>query len=515
MTLAAGTIGAALLGPTEVRAGSAPCVLRTTRRPTLQRVRITVEAEGNVALADNPIASREVTLRMPMKATATLDYEQQLITANTRDLAERNFVAGQLGDIVGTTRHYHEATSRGITGRRSFEHVLGDSVRDIETIRSEMDRLTIARDGLLSAEEAELLDLPVDSTNLEAWLPHDGVVVGDTYSIAEADLLQVLQLDTVDSTSVAGKVTAIQTDQATIEIEGRLSGSVRGVLTDMRLVGKMNYNRVEGLCDWLAIAIHETRGVGLAGPGLDVSATVKMIRRSMKRPVKLATLSPSQQNAWVSDHVPTVDPTRTWLRHRSRHLDFEVLMSRDWRLMSDVPGAAMMRMVRDDRSIAQCDVKRLPDLPAGSQLTLAAFSDDVRQTLGDQLDQLDSADQRISAGGLRVLRVSAAGQASGVPIRWLVLHLSNDQGRRLLATFTMQANQRPTFGAADEQWADSLTLLDGIGRNESTQTASHRETSNPVGDQLQYEPIRAASASAHTRSASAPPAATASPSDRR
>ena len=140
-------------------------------------------------------------------------------------------------------------------------------------------------------------------------------------------------------------------------------------------------------------------------------------------------------------------------------------MDRRWRTMKDVPGAAMMRMIEDDRSIAQCDFRPLVDLQPGAQWTLEAFQADVKQTLGEQLSDLIEADQRVSESGLRVLRVTAQGSVEGVPIQWIVLHFSDDSGRRVLATFTMEGDHVEVFAGSDMQLASTLRFTELPDRN--------------------------------------------------
>ena len=136
-----------------------------------------------------------------------------------------------------------------------------------------------------------------------------------------------------------------------------------------------------------------------------------------------------------------------------------MIMDRRWRMMTDLRGNAMLRMIENDRSIAQCNLRTLARLEPGKQWTLEAFEQDVRRTLGNEMEDLLEADQRLSASGLRVLRVVAQGAVEGVPIRWIMFHFSDDSGRRLLATFTMSSDSVESFMSSDAQFADSFRFL--------------------------------------------------------
>ena len=174
------------------------------------------------------------------------------------------------------------------------------------------------------------------------------------------------------------------------------------------------------------MAVHETREIGKAEPGFDVAATIKMVRKPLDQTIALAAATAEFD---VTGPIPS---DRLYVDLRSDELGVSVLMDRRWRMMNDVPGAAMMRMIENDRSIAQCDFRPLVGPQPGAQWTLEAFQADVKQTLGEQLSDLIEADQRVSEAGLRVLRVTAQGSVEGVPIQWIVLHFSDDSGRRVL-----------------------------------------------------------------------------------
>jgi hypothetical protein len=94
--------------------------------------------------------------------------------------------------------------------------------------------------------------------------------------------------------------------------------------------------------------------------------------------------------------------------------------------------------------------------------------------LGDQLTGLVSADQQASDAGLRVMRVIARGAVENVPIQWVVLHFSDDSGRRVLATFTMEGDHVEAFAQADEQLMTSLRFIDSARRSTEVAASSDR-----------------------------------------
>ena len=147
-------------------------------------------------------------------------------------------------------------------------------------------------------------------------------------------------------------------------------------------------------------------------------------------------------------------------------------MDRNWRMMTDIPGAAMMRMIDEEQSIAQCDFIPLATLEAGQQWTLEALQQDVKKTLSEQLTGLVGADQQVSSNGLKVMRVVARGAVADVPIQWVVLHFSDDSGRRVLATFTMEGEHVEAFAGSDDQLISSLRFTSPNDPRDGDVTAS-------------------------------------------
>ena len=128
--------------------------------------------------------------------------------------------------------------------------------------------------------------------------------------------------------------------------------------------------------------------------------------------------------------------------------------------MKDQPESAMMRMVENDRSIGQCDIQAVPTPAKDEPWSLTAFESSIPILLGKQFMEMVESDEQTTATGTRVLRVVANGSAEGVPIRWVLMHLSDELGNQIVATFTMEGSNIDAFSSSDMQFAASLQFLD-------------------------------------------------------
>lgn len=425
----------------------------------LFRVRIAIEVEGNVHIAKNALVSRKTALRLPLKSEATLDYEERIRRPQGVDS----------GEVTFAERYYHEAESRSELNRNQRTATLRPSVRKTIVRRESLPEVIYGVDDYLQRDELDLLRVPVCSVALDLLLPEDRVSSGSEYEISREALVSVLNLTSIEASAVTAQIVTLGDTEARIQFRGKLDGSVDGVPTEIRVNGKLTFDRKLGVCTWLALGIHETREIAVAEPGFDVAATVKLVRRPLDRPVALAA-KPAPLD--VTEPIPE---DRLLVELASRQLGFVSLVDRRWRLMSDVPGSAMMRMIDLDRSIAQCDFRPLATLPAGTQWTLEAFQADVKRTLGEQFRELLEAEESLSPAGLRVLRVVAQGSVQGIPIQWVMYHFSDDSGRRLLGTVTLEAQNVATFAGADAQLAGTLRFSSPAGQ---TVEAAHPEVAS-------------------------------------
>ena len=469
-----GLVSRSALGESEP---SVPVTLTPSPEQDLMRVRIEMEMKGNVNVPSDPLVSRKSELTLPTNSKAVFDYEERY---------RRPAGADSSSEITAIERYYHEATSKGRLNKSESNYELRDSVRQTQVRRDRLPETIYSVDDYFTQDEISLLKVPVASSAVDQILPLEPVSVGDNYRPSEGALASLLNLSSVEASTVAVDVVEVNADDVKFQFKGKVEGSVDGVPTSIQTVGKLTFDRTINTCTWLVIAVHETREIGKAEPGFDVAATIRMVRQPLPKTVAL----PKQPAAMAI--VESVPQDRLYVEQQSQGVNVAAMMDRRWRMMSDMNGNSMLRMIENEQSIAQCNLRSLARLQPGKQWTLEAFQADVKQTLGNELNDLLQADQRVSATGLRVLRVVAQGSVEGVPIQWIMLHFSDDSGRRVLATFTMDSKMVDAFMASDAQFADSLRLLGSANAEEVAETGvADAEVANASNQVKSDNPPRA------------------------
>jgi len=406
----------------------------------LFRVRVELDIEGNVNVPKNALVSKEQSVQVPVRSNSVLDWEERII--------------GFAGDGSGQAaeRFYYAASSSGKVGKKDQGVTLRPQSQSVRVRRDNGQWVVYSADTYLDAQEIDLLKVPATSLALDAILPKVAVRVGDKYSPDREVLAKLLCLAAVDQTTVVGEVKSIDDSQAKIHLTGKVDGSINGVPTTIDLVAKLVFDREQAACTWLAMAIRENREIGKSEPGFDIAGTVRLVRKPIAAPVRLRATS-------AGDFEGSIPADRLFTEFSSSAVGYAVLMDRRWKIMTDAAGVSMMRMIEDDRGVAQVNFRPLGKLAAGAQLTLEAFVGESKLSMGDRFGEVLQSEEDVNAAGLRVLRVSIQGAVQDVPIQWVFLHFSDDEGRRLLATVTVANEHLDTYAGSDIQLGASLRFL--------------------------------------------------------
>ena len=452
------------IAPDVSRGADSSGVLLRSGNQDLYRIRMDVQMKGNVKLPGNPLISPDKTLKLPIDSQASFEYEERLHLPNTTGGVRTSSQAGQMktrGDrCIAAERYYHRAKAVSTLNKTQHSAQLRDSVRNTIVRHDSRPEQIYGVEDFFEREELELLHTPVSSMAIDQLLPVKPISIGSKYKVSADSMASVLNLTAVIACRVEAEVVAVTEKEVRIELRGDVDGAVDGVPTIVRTLGKLTFDRRLSSCTWLAMALHETREIGRAEPGFDVSATIKLLREPLKRTIALPT---------VVNKIDVSRPAATSLQFVSvisEELGLRVLMDRRWRMMKDQSEAAMMRMVKNDRNIGQCDIQHVPPPADGQPRSLTAFESSVQVLLGKQFGQIVESDELTTASGTRVLRVVANGSAEGVPIRWVLMHLSDTVGKQIVATFTMEGNNIDAFGSSDMQFASSIEFTESLSESE-------------------------------------------------
>jgi hypothetical protein len=260
-------------------------------------------------------------------------------------------------------------------------------------------------------------------------------------------------MDAVQDGKLTGKLTEVEGDRARVEFQGQLVGHDDGVRTAMEIRGKLNVDLPTRAVRWLAVGIGENRNASPAGPALKAQARL----RAVFEPADDAEELIDQRLEALDLAEQIANPGSLQLTYVSESAGFQIVHDRAWHPISERSGPVVLRRIEQGRVVAQCNISKLNRLPAGSELTLAQFEEEIRQALGTSFGSITESDASTTPQQLRQLRVTAGGTVSQVPIQWMYYHLNDDDGNRWSAVFTCEADRLEDFAGQDSALMNSLT----------------------------------------------------------
>lgn len=406
------------------------------------RSRLILELDGKLRIAEPDKTKKSPERTAEVKAKSTLDYE--------------DFVA------------FNESTSLPAAAARKYTEasvetwVAGHATS--QSLRSECYQVKVARhNGIwqqycesepLTTREVELLQSPINSLIIDQLLPEEPVQPLTKWKISEQVATELFGLDAVHVCSLEAQITQIENGVATIEFSGDLEASTQSVATRLSISGNLQAELASksAIVTWAGLVIKEKREISETEPGFEITARVRLIRKESDAP---ATTDIQQ----LLKIAQSDDPARWYLQLQSINGRYRMLADRRWKTIIDSGDEAILRLIQNNKVIAQCNVTRLPKLEPGRQLTVAGLQADIQRSLDKHFGSFVESSERVTPNGLRLVRAVVAGSSSDVPVQWVYAHLSNDSGRRVALVFTMSGEDAEAFAVADDQMLSSFELL--------------------------------------------------------
>jgi hypothetical protein len=417
---------------------------KKSAKSTMFRVRSLLELQGDVRLK-NQVASMErkngkqlIARTAPVRSTSTLDYDEQYV----------------LGDAQGDSclQYFHEAKTEVNVDGHVTKTQLRESCREIVKHSAAAGMITVAPSQPMFAAERDLVEGSLATMYLDAFLTEEQVSIGDKWNVDSQAAAKLLNLDAIHDGKITVCLVDLDKEKAHLAIEGKVSGSVRNVATEMVIDGKGTLDRRGGYVSWLALQTEETREIGEAEPGFKITATLRVLRAQIDAMTQGRTLNEALQDIpnWESAGI---------LQFQSDQGFYRFLADRRWTTYRDNGEEATLRFIVGNRRVAQCNIANLFDFEPGKQLSMEGFQSDLREVTSRAGHEILEASERLSSTKHRLLRVVVSGNVDGVPVRWIYYHVSNDAGRRLSMTFVFDETSLETFAEQDQQLAGTIELL--------------------------------------------------------
>lgn len=414
-------------------------VLKQTK---IYRNRMVMELRGNIEVREPLKEGRKKETRSaPIEAESTLDFEEHFAAADNAGLLQTSL------------RYFHEAKVENTVANAGSSLQLSDELKQVVARYSDSELLLFSPSGPLAPAEIDLLKMPCNTLAIHELLPLKPVQLNEKWTVPAASLQRLLSLDAIHKSDFTAFAKTHQGNRVDIEFNGDLTATANSVPTAIQVEGNMQIDLASNAITWVALVLKEKREISQSEPGFDITARIRLVRQ------------PQTESKYTSDINLTSmgnDKLAGLLMQRieSTRGRYQMLADRNWKVIHDNGQAAILRMIENDRVISQCNVHQVAKLDAGQQITLEAFQEEVRKSLDKNFQSFATSEERVSETGLRMLQITAVGEASELPVQWIFYHLSDDSGRRISLVFTVGGELVDKLAGTDSQMASSLRFLE-------------------------------------------------------
>ena len=405
-----------------------------------QAARFQVEYSGHIVVDLSRDKKRDASI-LPIDVKGQFAFDQQLSGKPNSMQAVRYYTKASANIKAGKGHKasHLEPENRYILGR----------IRTLEN----QNQFQIASIGsVLQRSEYELLRNPCDPVALIGLLDQQGVSIGDTWQVEKGALGRFLNIDHVISADVDFKLKNVNGSKGLIHIAGHVKGEIDDVVTELDVTGSLQLDVELNRITAVRININQETDPGQVAPGFEGQIKLDMRIKTLTRSTHL-----------TRDKLAAV-MTGTKIKQsfllKPKGAPFSVVHSPNWRVIASEEEAAVLRYIHNGNLLAQCNIVQLPSRPADKPLPLKAFEAEVKKMIqSSESLTIKSSSTAETAKGYPALRVVVEGFESGVPIRWLYYHISNQDGLALTCVFTLEKQIAEQFGKADQTFVNRVQLL--------------------------------------------------------
>jgi len=298
----------------------------------------------------------------------------------------------------------------------------------------------------LTYDQLDLISTPGDSLSLLSLLPREEVAAGDSWKPETWAVQMLCGIEAMTKGEITCKLEEADPKSARVTFSGAAEGATLGAPTNMQLTGEFNFDRIAKLITRARVKQTETRAIGAAKPGLEVTATVTLERTLAEDSSEAKLLS----DAAVAELPVEPAPEMQFLRFESWGTRF--YHDRDWHQFHQTNDVAVLRLMENGSLLAQVNVSPIPAAASGSHTSEEQFQTDIRQSLDKKLKSITKAESlkpRNATDKRFLFRVTVDGSADGVPMTWFYHLCAAPTGQQVSFVFAVETKNLEKFNNRD------------------------------------------------------------------
>ena len=397
-------------------------------------VSVQLEVGGDLISLDEKTQEK----KLPMRVAGDLEYRELVVACSD--------------DVVRSLRHYDRAIAKIDVDGKGIEKRLP---KEQELVAADLREGLFTMNGCnspLTREQLDLIEVVGNSLAIDQLLPGRDVAKGEKWQHENSVIGALLGMDHVAVCEVDSIIVGASKGQVQIKLSGTVHGTIDGSTTEIELRGGYLFHQKLGRITKFNLAIQEKRAAGGVIPGLDVVAKAKVV-------ITPASSETPFDDALIEQISDVSQELRTTLQYDASKRGFRFQHEPNWYVTGEQRDLLSLRCLQGSDWTSHCNVTTLPPRSEGRSTTLEQFQNDIRDSLGKNLEEISAATQWTTSQGHDCLGVIANGKVQDVEMQWRYYLVSSPGMPRVTLAATVEKSQLERFADADRELVESLQLL--------------------------------------------------------
>ncbi len=417
---------------------------------------VQARSEDKVALKANiqKNSQWQIAMQMKVKGNIVMKSGDKTTTIEIGANAEHRFAEQTLTVLGGTptsmARFYDVAKADIVFNNGQPRQRTLRTDRRFQVAKATAEGTTVYSPvGPLTRDELELTGDHLDTLAIHGTLPNKEVAVGEEWDIAIPTVQALADLDGVTESKIKGKLAQVNNQIALIHVIGSVDGIQHGSEIKVTIAAVLEYSLAD---ERLLRSEWKQREDRAQGPVNQASflESITSVQWTYGQPSKeltpalIATI-PDEPN---SGHL--------MLTYRDEQGRFSFLHERNWYLVAQTNEFTVMRQMDRGELISQLNITPWKMAKPGQHMEPSEVEKHIAQAPGFKLQSVAQQGELPGQPGYWLYRLSAVGEADGLPLMQNAYAISGPRGDQVMFTFTTEVSHVEKLGTKDQSMVKTV-----------------------------------------------------------
>lgn len=403
----------------------------------------------------------QTTLHLVLRGELQVDKRDEKISGQALlSYPEKVLEVDANGQPTAVARFYDDARAKFVIGKSEDSRQLRAGIRLIVGSTTEKGLELWSPSGPLHAEEQELIEDVLDTTQLTGLLPNKPVKAGDKWECPDAVEKRLCDLDELITSTIECTLKEVTDAKATITVVGKIHGLNFGSEVKSAVDATLTFDRAKNmitLVEWKQI---DSRSPSPVSPAGAYEVGIKIERSPVD--------SPAVSDKVLASVDTKLNETSTLLLFEDPKNRFHFVHDRDWHVTLLEEDRAILRRLNGRDMIAQLNIHVIGDNKNVAELKAEQLQEFIIQTGEMKVDEIVRSEALATDGPNKIRLVKAKGKMGEIDLVQRHYIIQDNAGHQVLFSYLTEPPKEEKLGSNDLAVVNSVEFKEKKAASKTT-----------------------------------------------